>query len=399
MTHKGMMNRCFVLLLAVFTFGRLMAGEPATAVATITAGFVTGITVTSGGSGYTSEPSVTLSGGGGSGATAKAILSEDKVALTLVLTAGSGYLTAPNVVVEPPPKPSSIRVRLVPELTIEGPAGSLARVDATWNLIEPWTMWTNVTVGVDGTVLVDLTPTAGSATRFYRLFTAPPARFVWIEPGTFGMGTPIGGVGRYDDEQFHMVTLTRGFWISNHEVTQAEYLSVMGVNPSFFRGLELPVESVSWINAVEYCKKLTDWERAVGRIDSQQAYRLPTEAEWEYAARAGKNTPASNDNAWNFYNSDYKTHPVRWKSPNNWGLYDMLGNVGEWCEDQWRYFAKDSVTDPRFSVLEAPNTTRVIKGGGYEYQWRDSRLASRNRLNGDKNSRIAGFRVVLSSVR
>ena len=95
---------------------------PATAVATITAGFVTGITVTSGGSGYTSEPSVTLSGGGGSGATAKAILSEDKVALTLVLTAGSGYSTAPTVVVDAPPKPLSVKLEMVPKLTVEGPA-------------------------------------------------------------------------------------------------------------------------------------------------------------------------------------------------------------------------------------------------------------------------------------
>ena len=395
-----MMKGFLVLLLAVFTFGRLMAGEPATAVATITAGFVSAITVTSGGSGYTSEPAVTLSGGGGSGATAKAILNGDKVSVVLVLTAGSGYSTAPAVVVEPPPKPSSIRVRLVPELTIEGPAGSLVRVDATWNLIGPWTMWTNVTVGVDGTVLVDLTPTAGSATRFYRLFTSPPSHLVWIEPGTFGMGTPIGESGRYDDEQFHMVTLTKGFWISNHEVTQAEYLSVMGINPSFFRGLELPVESVSWINAVEYCKKLTEQERAVGRINSQQAYRLPTEAEWEYAARAVKNAPASDDNAWRFYNSNYKTYPVRWKSPNNWGLYDMLGNVGEWCEDQWQYFTKDSVTDPRFSAPGSnPNTLRVWKGGCYEFQWRECRLASRHRFGGDQTTRVVGFRVVLSSVR
>lgn len=377
----------------------MLAGETATAEAKLTAGFVTAITVTSGGSGYTTEPVITLSGGGGSGASAKAILADDKVAVIVVLSAGSGYSTAPIVVVEPPPKPLSLRMRLVPELTIEGPAGSLARVDATWNLIGPWTMWTNVTVGVEGTVLVDLTPTAGSATRFYRLFTTPPARFVWIEPGTFGMGSSLGEFGRYDDEQFHMVTLTKGFWISNHEVTQAEYLSVMGVNPSFFRGLELPVESVSWINAVEYCKKLTEYERSVGRIDYQQAYRLPTEAEWEYAARAGKSVPASDENAWRFYNSDFKTHPVRWKSPNNWGLYDMLGNVGEWCEDQWRYFTKDSVTDPSFSALDDPTTIRVIKGGSYDQQSRDCRLASRNRLGGDKTSRVAGFRVVLSSIR
>ena len=122
-----MMKGCLVLLIIVASFGRLLAGEPATAIATVTAGYVTGITVTSGGSGYTSEPSVTLSGGGGSGATAQALLSGDKVALTLVLTSGSGYTTAPAVVVEAPPKPMGVRLELVPKLTVEGPAGSLAR--------------------------------------------------------------------------------------------------------------------------------------------------------------------------------------------------------------------------------------------------------------------------------
>ena len=111
-----------VAVLMSLSIGRALAGETATAVATITAGFVTAITVTSGGSGYTSEPAVTLTGGGGSGATAKAILSGDKVALTLVLTAGSGYSTAPTVVVEAPPKALGLRLRLIPELTVQGPA-------------------------------------------------------------------------------------------------------------------------------------------------------------------------------------------------------------------------------------------------------------------------------------
>jgi len=129
-----------VAVLMSLSIGRALAGEPATAVATITAGFVSGITVTFGGSGYTSEPSVTLSGGGGSGATAKAILSGDKVALTLVLTAGSGYSTAPTVVVEAPPKPLKplgVHLELVPKLTVEGPAGSDARVDSAASLNGP----------------------------------------------------------------------------------------------------------------------------------------------------------------------------------------------------------------------------------------------------------------------
>ena len=155
-----------VAVLMSLSIGRALAGETATAVATITAGFVTGITVTSGGSGYTVEPKVTLSGGGGSGATAKAILSEDKVAAVVVLTAGTGYSTAPTVVVDAPPKPLSVKLEMVPKLTVEGPVGSYARVESAASLSGPWTMWTNVMVGAEGTVLVDLSP--GSAARLYR---------------------------------------------------------------------------------------------------------------------------------------------------------------------------------------------------------------------------------------
>jgi len=278
-----------VAVLMSLSIGRALAGEPATAVATITAGFVTGITVTSGGSGYTSEPAVTLSGGGGSGATAKAILSGDKVALTLVLTAGSGYATAPTVVVDAPPKPLSVKLEMVPKLTVEGPAGSDARVEYAASLSGPWTTWTNLIVGAEGTVLVDLSP--GSAARFYRAVAEQrpvgPTGFVWIVPWTFVMGSPESEDGRQSDEVIHTVTLTQGFWMSDHETTQAEYQLVMGSNPSFRKGESLPVETVSWNDAESYCQKLTWRERAAGRITAQQEYRLPTEAEWEYAARAG----------------------------------------------------------------------------------------------------------------
>ncbi len=129
--------------------GRLLVGETARAVATVTAGFVTGLTVTSGGSGYTSEPAVIFSGGGGSGASRKVILAGDKVALISVLTAGTGYTGLPTVVLEAPPKTLDVRLRwylsaLVPELTVEGQVGSLAKLEAAWNLTGPWTTWTNV---------------------------------------------------------------------------------------------------------------------------------------------------------------------------------------------------------------------------------------------------------------
>ena len=312
------MKRILVLLLVFTLFGRSSAGEQATAVATLTAGIVTAISVTSGGSGYTSEPAVAITGGGGIGAMAKAILSGDKVALILVLTAGSGYMSAPSVAVQAPPMLLGVRLRLVPELTIEGPAGSQAQVESAAGLTGPWMTWTNVMVGAAGTVLVDLSPDA--STRFYRSVesrdpAAPigPAGFVWISPGTFTMGSPADEAWRRNDEVQHTVTLTQGFWFSDHEVTQNEYQAVMGSNPSYWNGESLPVEQVSWNDAVAYCQKLTEKERAAGRITAQHAYRLPTEAEWEYAARAGTTGARYGQLdtiAWYELNSGKQTHPV-----------------------------------------------------------------------------------------
>ena len=387
---------------------RCLGGETATAVATITAGFVSAITVTSGGSGYTSEPAVTLSGGGGSGATAKAILSGDKVALTLVLTSGSGYTTAPAVVVEAPPKPLGVRLELVPKLTelvpkltVEGPAGSNARVESAASLSGPWTMWTNLTVGAEGTVLVDLSP--GSAARFYRVVDESkaigPAGFVWISPGTFVMGSPESEAHREINEVIHPVTLTQGFWISDHETTQAEYQLVMGSNPSNWKGESLPVEQVSWDDAVAYCKKLTELERAGGRITSQQAYRLPTEAEWEYAARAGTTGARYGELdaiAWHEWNSGRQTHAVKQKATNARRLYDMIGNVSEWCSDWYEKYPNGSVTDP---MGPGSGSYRVHRGGNWGSGAGFARSADRAGYLPGTRDRFLGFRPALSSVR
>jgi len=383
-----------VAVLMSLSIGRALAGETATAVATITAGFVTGITVTSGGSGYTSEPVVTFSGGGGSGASGKAILSEDKVALILVLTAGSKYTTAPTVVVEAPLPLLVVRLRWVPELTVEGPAGSQARVESAAGLTGPWTTWTNVTVGAEGAVLVDLSP--GSATRFYRSVTSQSSGFVWIVPGTFVMGSPLSEAGRDSDEAQHSVSLPQGFWLSDHETTQAEYEAVMGSNPSNWRGLNLPVEQVSWNDAVTYCQKLTERERAGGRITAQQAYRLPTEAEWEYAARAGTTGSRYGELdaiAWHGGNSGDQTHPVKQKAANAWGLYDMMGNVWEWCSDWYGDYPTGSVTVP------SSNSNRVDRGGSWYFGARFVRSADRGRFIPGFRFNDLGFRPVLSSVR
>jgi formylglycine-generating enzyme required for sulfatase activity len=333
-----------VAMLMSLSIGRALAGETATAVATITAGFVSGITVTSGSSG------------------------------------------------------------LMPELTIKGSAGSWSRVESAANATGPWTTWTNVMVGPEGAVLVDLSP--DSSTRFYRSVesrdpVAPigPAGFVRISPGTFIMGSPADEEGRWDDEVQHTVTLTQGFWMSDHETTQAEYQLVMGSNPSNWKGESLPVELVSWDDAVAYCKKLTERERAGGRITSQQAYRLPTEAEWEYAARAGAMGVRHGELdtiAWHRGNSESQTHPVSQKAANAWGLDDMMGNVWEWCSDWYGDYPTGSVTD---SAGPSSGSSRVLRGGSWFFGNKVARSAFRGKIAPGDRSYGLGFRPALSSVR
>jgi len=262
-------------------------------------------------------------------------------------------------------------------------------------------MWTNVTVGAEGTVLVDLSP--GSAARFYRAVAEQrpvgPTGFVWIVPWTFVMGSPESEDGRQSDEVIHTVTLTQGFWMSDHETTQAEYQLVMGSNPSFRKGESLPVETVSWNDAVSYCVNLTWRERAAGRITAQKEYRLPTEAEWEYAARAGTRGVRYGELdaiAWYGGNSGNQTQPVKQKTANVWGLYDMTGNVWEWCSDWYGDYPTGSVTDPTGS---SSGVLRVHRGGGWCYDARSARSAFRDRLvSGYRRSNL-GFRPVLSAVR
>jgi formylglycine-generating enzyme required for sulfatase activity len=149
-------------------------------------------------------------------------------------------------------------------------------------------------------------------------------KLVWIAPGEFKMGS---NDGEDFEKPLHTVKITKGFYMGAFEVTQGQYQQVMGTNPSYFKGANLPVEQVSWDDAVEFCKKLSQKEG--------KTYRLPTEAEWEYACRAGTTTKFSfgddesqlGEYAWYGKNSGMKTHPVGKKKPNAWGLFDMHGNV------------------------------------------------------------------------
>jgi len=173
---------------------------------------------------------------------------------------------------------------------------------------------------------------------------------VWCPPGTFTMGSDDG-----DDSArpVHQVTLTKGFWMGKTEVTQAQWKSVMGNNPSYFKGDDLPVESVSWNDCQKFCQKT--------------GLQLPTEAQWEYACRAGSTGPYSgtgevDEMGWYDNNSGGKTNPVGKKQPNAWGLYDMHGNVMEWCADWYEDYSKGAVTDP-----QGPSSgeDRVRRGGSW----------------------------------
>ncbi|HAB18839.1 MAG TPA: formylglycine-generating enzyme family protein [Verrucomicrobiales bacterium] len=231
---------------------------------------------------------------------------------------------------------------------------------------------------------------------------------VFIPPNTFTMGSPANELHRWPNEGPQTaVTLSRGFWIGKYEVTQGEYLAVTGTNPSVFPGdPSRPVSSVSWPDATNYCVMLTQRELAAGRIHPGSQYRLPTEAEWECAARAGTSTRFSYgddldytslaSHAWYFLNGDLTVHPVGQKLPNPWGLYDMEGNVWEWCQDWLGDLAGGAVTDP-----QGPPTNsigwKVIRGGGYDFGESDCRSARRYFFGSHPalNDSNLGFRVVL----
>ena len=311
---------------------------------------------------------------------------------------------------------------------------------------------------------------AAGAVKTVTLPGGAEMRFRWCPAGTFEMGSPESEEGRYDDERQHRVTLTKGFWMAETEVTQGQWRKLMDgetVVDLARKGLQddtefmiagkkqtlrefwrmerngdprnrcgdlkdgVPVYNVSWNEAVEFCRRLTQRERAAERIPDGYEYRIPTEAEWEYACRAGtttalpngrgirilgaNNAPALDDIAWyggnssvGFVGSGWKTsnwpekqYPdgtagprgVKRKAANAWGLYDMIGNVFEWCADWYGEYPSGSVTDP---TGPSEGVYRVLRGGGWFGIARFCRSADRVRYEPGFRNNILGFRLALA---
>ena len=215
--------------------------------------------------------------------------------------------------------------------------------------------------------------------------------FVLIPAGSFMMGSPASEEERDSDETQRKVTISKPFYLQTTEVTQSQWQAVMGSNPSHFKGGNNPVERVSWNDAQEFIKRL-NWKEGTNK------YRLPTEAQWEYACRAGSDAAYSfgddkgrlGDYAWYWGNSGGKTHAAGGKRPNRFGLYDMHGNVWEWCTDRYGDYASGSVTDPE----GAPGgSVRVDRGGSWGSNPDHLRSANRDWDFPDNRDGNIGFRV------
>jgi len=214
---------------------------------------------------------------------------------------------------------------------------------------------------------------------------------VLIQPGTFMMGSPESEKGRYNNEKLHQVTISKPFYMAKYQVTQAQWQAVMGNSPSHFKGDDLPVEQVSWEDCQEFVKKLNKMQKI-------EAFRLPTEAEWEYACRAGStaaycygdNPDSLGDYAWYGKNSDGTTHQVGRKKPNAWGLYDMHGNVWEWCADWYGDYPSGAVTDP---TGPKHDHSRVLRGGSFNSPMSYVRCSYRTVLVPTNRYNSDGFRL------
>jgi formylglycine-generating enzyme required for sulfatase activity len=303
-------------------------------------------------------------------------------------------------------------VQVYAGITVTGTVGYVYAIQTTTDLSDP-NSWVNLAITnlPSNPYLYFDTQHPASGSRFYRAVRqSVTTNMIYIAPGTFTMGSPTGEVDRWADETQHTVVLPHGFYIGKYLVRQSDYLALMGVNPSNFtptygfdQNLNRPVEMVSWSNATNYCAKFTQQEMAAGRLAPGWQYRLPTEAEWEYACRAGTTSRFSHGDdpgyanlesyAWYFSNSLILTHPVGQKMPSPWGLYDMHGNVAEWCQDWYGSYPTGSVIDPQGA---AAGSHRVYRGGSWNHTGGWCRSAQRFHNNPTTTSDLIGFRMVLA---
>jgi len=248
----------------------------------------------------------------------------------------------------------------------------------------------------------------GSKAGEARTDNAARMTFVWCPPGTFRMGSPKNEKGRRDDEGPVDVSLTQGFWLGQHEVTQAEWQRVMKTSPWHAKsyvteGDTYPATYVSWSEAMKFCEQLSQQERIARRLPSRWQYALPTEAEWEYACRAGTKSRFSfgdnesdmaeyawfDKNAWEM--SEEPAHAVAQKKANPWGLDDMHGNVWEWCRD-WYAAELRGGADPSGP---SEGLERVARGGSWFIPAGLCRSALRMRFDPSSRSYVVGFRVAI----
>ncbi|MDB6064030.1 MAG: hypothetical protein JWR26_238 [Pedosphaera sp.] len=309
-------------------------------------------------------------------------------------------------------------------VSVTGDVGSPLTIQYSAGLAgsNTWVALTNLTLLANPVLVVDPAPLA-STQRLYRGIISVPTNMNWISSGFFLMGSPTNEAQRGPgSETQHLVALSKGFYMSRFLVTQGNYLSLMSTNPSYFTpangfttDLSRPVEQVSWSDAVTYCVVLTAQERAAGRIFTNWVYRLPTEAEWEYACRAGTTTTFYNGNDLRSGMANFdglyeytggvgtvfngsgvylnRTVAVGGYQPNAWGLYDMAGNVWEWCQDWYGTFSTLGVVDPAGPVS---GTARVFRGGSLNAIAKSCRSANRDFYDPSSSFNTLGFRVVLS---
>ena len=252
-------------------------------------------------------------------------------------------------------------------------------------------------------------------------------RLRWIPPGEFWMGSPDSdGEASEFEKPRHRVRITRGFWLGETLVTQAEYHALMDRNPSHFKKQadsdHCPVENVSWFDTLALCNALSERcgfeagyalpanpkrsdAQKIARVTNGQAFRLPTEAEWEYACRAGSDEPRYGELkeiAWGKHNAEDTTHPVAELKPNAWGLYDTLGNVWEWCWDaiegeEYKRRVEAASSEPVLDPVQdrSASGVRVSRGGGFFNEPRGLRAACRVGNGPDGSLVLLGFRLCL----